>query len=168
MMSSSTTHPTDPPPFRALLTPHRSLSRTGFLILMGSISLVSFAVGVAFVSMGAWPVAGFFGLDVLLIYYAFRANYRAARAYETVEITSEGMTITRVDQHGRSEAFHFNPYWVRVQLAEEPSGHTKLSITSHGRSFLFGLFLSDDDRRDFARALTDELHARRSYVPTGH
>lgn len=115
--------------------------------------------------MGAWPVAGFFGLDVLLIYYAFRANYRSAREFETVEITSDALTITRVDQHGRSKEFEFNPYWVRVRLDEEPCGATKLAIVSHGRSFLFGLFLSDDDRRDFARALSEELHARRTHVP---
>lgn len=153
------------PAFRAVLIPHRSLSPTGFLVLMATISVVSFAIGIAFVSMGAWPVAGFFGLDVVLIYYAFRANYRSARAYETVEITPHNITITRVDAKGHSETFDFNTYWARLKLHEEPSGHTKLSILSHGRSFLFGTFLSDDERRDFAEILEAEMLAHRSHLP---
>jgi uncharacterized membrane protein len=152
--------------FRAVLTPHRSLSPSGFLILMATIVVVSFAVGVAFVSMGAWPIAGFFGLDVLLIYYAFRANYRSGRAYETVEITPETITITRVDPAGRSESFDFNTYWARCQLREEVSGRTRLSIVSHGKAFPFGVFLSDDDRRTLAEAIEAELLAQRSHIPT--
>ena len=70
-----------------MLTPHRSLGPTGFLILMAVLGGVSFAAGIVFLLVGAWPVFGFFGLDVLLIYCAFRLNYRAARAYEEVTVT---------------------------------------------------------------------------------
>ena len=73
--------------FRAFLLPHRSLGRKGFIILMGVISAISFLTGLAFYMLGAWPVMGFFCLDVLLIYGAFRLNYRAARLYELVELT---------------------------------------------------------------------------------
>ena len=34
--------PAEPELFSALLTPHRSLSRTGFMVLMGFLSVVSF------------------------------------------------------------------------------------------------------------------------------
>ena len=67
------------PVFRALLTPHRSLSPKGFALLMAVLFCVSLASGLFFLSLGAWPVVGFFGLDVLLLYGAFRLNYRAAR-----------------------------------------------------------------------------------------
>ena len=70
----------EPTLFSAVLTPHRSLSATGFVIVMALVGGVSFAAGIAFLLMGAWPVFGFFGLDVLLIYLAFRANYRAGTA----------------------------------------------------------------------------------------
>ena len=59
--------PLDPKIFSALLTPHRSLGPTGFLILMACLGGLSFVSGIIFVSLGAWPVFGFFGLDVLLI-----------------------------------------------------------------------------------------------------
>ena len=51
---------------------------------MGLIGLVSFAAGAMFFVVGAWPVVGFLGLDLLLIYLAFRASYRSGRAYETL------------------------------------------------------------------------------------
>src|SRR3954452_10753057 len=66
----------EPTLFCALLTPHRSLGSVGFVVLMTVVAVVSFVGGVAFYLIGAWPVGGFFGLDALLIYWAFRVNYR--------------------------------------------------------------------------------------------
>ena len=83
------------PLFDAVLHPHRSLSPSGFVILMVAVSLVCFAAGVAFALIGAWPVFGFFGLDVLLIYFAFRINYRWGRMYETVVLTEDTLTVER-------------------------------------------------------------------------
>ena len=82
--------------FSAVLLPHRSLGRKGFIVLMGVISVVSFLTGIAFYMKGAWPVLGFFGLDILLVYGAFRLNYRAARVYETVELSDSELKVTRV------------------------------------------------------------------------
>jgi uncharacterized membrane protein len=147
----------EPDAFRALLTPHRSLGPTGFLILMAALGVVSFVTGVAFLLMGAWPVFGFFGLDVLLVYIAFRLNYRSGRLYETVELTPARFTLTRVHPSGRREQFEMNPYWARVSLREWPNGRTALSIVSQGKELAFGRFLTDGERRDFAGALRDAL-----------
>ena len=140
--------------FRAVLHQHRSLSPTGFLILMVAIGSVSFVMGMVFLLMGAWPVFGFFGLDVAIIYLAFTLNYRSGRLYETVELTPEILTVTRVHPSGKRESFDFNPYWVRVLLAQRPDGRTDLRLASHGREFSFGRFLTDDERRDFSNALS--------------
>ena len=70
--------PAEPTLFSALLTPHRSLSPTGFLLFMVVLGGISFTTGIMFLLAGAWPVFGFFGLDVIAVYIAFRANYRAA------------------------------------------------------------------------------------------
>src|ERR1700675_4628061 len=88
--------PAEPKLFSALLTPHRSLNRTGFLVLMAFLSLVSFGPGLAFWLMGAWPVFGFFGLDVLAIYWAFRINFRHARAIEEIRVTPTELHLRRV------------------------------------------------------------------------
>lgn len=151
----------EPEPFRAMLTPYRSLGRSGFVVLMGAIGVVSFLMGLVFLLLGAWPVFGFFGLDALLIYLAFRLNYRAARLFETVELTPSLLTLTRVHPSGTRECFEFNPYWVRVLLRERPDGRTDLRLASHGHEYPFARFLTDDERRDFARALTGALGAAR-------
>ena len=124
---------------------------------MSVLCTISFAIGVAFLVMGAWPVLGFFGLDILLIYWAFRANYRSAREFETVEISPDALTITRQSLDGSVRRFDFQPYWVRIFLDEEPSGSNRLRLRSHGNEVQIGKFLSDDERRTFAEILEAEI-----------
>ena len=100
-MTSGNDIAAEPTLFSAILTPHRSLSAVGFLILMALIGSISFAAGVAFLLMGAWPVFGFFGLDVLLVYFAFRINYRAATAFEQVSVTPSELKVRKVTHRGR-------------------------------------------------------------------
>lgn len=153
-----------PEPFRAVLTRHRSLSPNGFLALMIAIGTVSFASGMLFLALGAWPVLGFFGLDALLVYIAFRLNYRSGRAYETLELTPARFVLTRVHPSGRQEQFDCNPYWARVSLREWPDGRTALSVVSRGSELAFGAFLTDDERRDLASALKEALLTARGGV----
>ncbi len=143
--------------FRAELRPHRSLSPRGFLILMSFVGIVSFIAGMSFLAIGAWPVMGFFGLDALLIYGAFKLNYRAGRRLEVVEITPDDLKLTRVHPSGRREEIALNPYWARPHLAEREDGANRLYLRSHGRHYAVGSFLTDDERRDLADALGQAL-----------
>lgn len=140
-----------------VLVPHRSLGQTGFLVLMGVLCAVSFVSGVAFTLMGAWPVAGFFGLDVLLVWGAFKLNYRSGRRFELVELAPQALTVTRVRPSGRRQSETFNPYWVRVVLDEREDGRTRLCLRLHERQLTFGHFLNDDERREFAGVLAGAL-----------
>jgi uncharacterized membrane protein len=141
-------------PFRAVLVPHRSLSARGFVIFMTVVGLVSLAAGMVFVALGAWPVLGFFGLDVLLIYGAFKLNYRAARATETVDVTRDDLTITRHAASGRLRSqIRLSSTWARVREHEAPDGSVALTIGSHGRFYPLARDLGSDERRSFARAL---------------
>ena len=90
----------EPTLFSALLTPHRSLNRTGFLLLMAFIGVVSFVAGLSFLLMGAWPVFGFFGLDALAIYWAFKVNFHRAAAYEEIAVTPSALHVRRVTHLG--------------------------------------------------------------------
>jgi uncharacterized membrane protein len=151
--------------FRAVLHPYRSLSPTGFLILMSVIGGASFVTGMVFLLMGAWPIFGFFGLDVALVYVAFRLNYRSGRLYELIELSPGSLTVTRVHPSGKRENFDFNPYWVRVRLAEDQQGRTDMRLASHGKEVSIGRFLTDDERRDFSSALSGALtEARGAHV----
>ena len=129
---------------------------------MACLGIVSFVTGMAFLLMGAWPVLGFFGLDVLLVYIAFKLNYRSGRAYELIEISPDLLTLTQVDPKGHSKQHTFNPYWVRVLFSEQVDGRTNLRLSSHGKELEFAHVLNDDERREFARVLEGALATARA------
>lgn len=167
-MTEQTTTKQEGIAFRALLHPHRSLSPRGFLLLMIAVSIVSFIAGMAFFLMGAWPVTGFFGLDVLLIYIAFKLSYRSGRQFEIIELSQELLKVTQISPAGDRRSFDFNPYWVRVRLTEEVDGRTFLRLASHGQEFEFARFLNDDEKRDFASVLQRALGALRAGGSSAH
>src|SRR5882757_965282 len=150
----------EPKLFSARLTPHRSLNRTGFLVLMGFLSVVSFVAGVAFWMMGAWPVFGFFGLDVLLIYWAFKVNFRRAKATEEISVTSSELRVRRVSHRGHVVEWVLNPLWVQLdQKTHAEFGIEKLYLVSRGRRVSVASFLGADEKASFAKALSAALQA---------
>ena len=162
MTRRATTPSPESPLFSATITPHRSLGRKGFIIVMCAIGGISFIAGIVFLIAGAWPVIGFFGLDVLLIYWAFKANYRAARAYETVTVTSSELIVRQVSHRGRKTEMAFNPLWVRLEREADPEFNAgKLYLVSRGRKFAIAGFLSPKEKDTFASALQAALHEAR-------
>jgi uncharacterized membrane protein len=146
--------------FSARLTPHRSLNRTGFLVLMSIVSAASFAAGIAFLLMGAWPVFGFFGLDVLVIYWAFRINFRRAAAVEEISMTPSELRVRRVSHRGHVVEWVLNPLWVRLdQKSHAEFGIERLYLVSKGRRVSIGSFLGPDEKASFAKALLAALQA---------
>lgn len=157
-MTAGNSFDAEPTLFSALLTPHRSLSRTSFLILMGFVVAVSFFSGLLFLSMGAWPVFGFFGLDALAIWWAFRVNFRRALAYEEISVTPTTLHVRRVSHLGTVSEWSFNPLWVRLEVeAHEEFGVERLALVSRGRSLTIAGFLGPDEKESFAKALTAGL-----------
>ena len=150
--------PDQPTLFSARVTPHRSLNRTGFLVLMSFIGAVSFVAGVAFWMMGAWPIFGFFGLDVLVIYWAFRINFRSADATEDIVLTPSELRVRRVSHRGRLVEWSFNPLWVQLEQTGDPEfGIEHLYLVSRGRRVSVGHFLGPDEKASFAKALLAAL-----------
>ena len=148
----------EPAIFSAIITPHRSLGSTGFLVLMLCIGGVSFVAGVMFLLIGAWPVFGFLGLDVLLIYWAFRINYRAARAYEEVTVTTSELTVRKISHRGSVREWTLNPLWVRLErVVHEEFGIERLFLVSHGRRLSVAACLGPDEKASFAGALSAAL-----------
>lgn len=149
--------PAAPVLFDAILHPHRSLSRRGFAILMAVVAAICLTLGGAFYLIGAWPVFGLFGLDVAILYWAFRVNYRSARRYEKVQLTSDRLVVERGSPSGSLDSWSFQPYWLNVAIDDPPQHHSQLTLSSHGRTLVVGSFLSPDERLDFANALRDAL-----------
>lgn len=150
------------PLFTARLTPHRSLNRTGFLVLMAFISAVSFAAGIAFLLMGAWPVLGFFGLDVLVIYWAFKVNFRDARAYEDISVSYSELRLRRVSHSGQSMEWVLNPLWIKLDREiHEEFGLERLYLVAHGGRISLARFLGPAEKESFYKALSVALQEAR-------
>ena len=143
--------------FERVLWPHRSLPPRGFRALMLVLGLLSLAAGIGFVAVGAWPICGFFGLDVALLYLAFRISYRSARQRETLRLADDQFTVERVGIYGERREWRFQPFWLRIVLEERPNDSNRLLLASHGRSLVIGDFLAPSLRRELATNLRDVL-----------
>lgn len=152
----------EPTIFSAVITPNRSLDRFGFVVLMSLLCFVSFVAGLVFLIAGAWPVTGFFGLDVALIYWAFKLNYAHARAYEEVTVTAAELKLRKVSHRGEMREFVLNPQWTKLDReAHEDFGLLRLFLVSRGRRLSIANFLGPQERESFAEALSAALNEAR-------
>ena len=110
--------PLEHPLFVARLRPHRSLTRRNFRLLITIFAGVNLFTSLPFIVLGAWPVAGFMGLDVAILYIAFRANFRAARAYEDISVTPLELHLAKVSARGRFAEWRFHPALVGLTRDE--------------------------------------------------
>ncbi len=145
--------------FRATLRPYRSLSRKGFLILMAVLVGLNFAAGTAFYLLGAWPIAPFLGLDVALVWWAFRKNYADALKEEQIEVTEHELVLRRFDHDKQREELHFTRLWVRVELEEDKERELigSLFLRFKGQRVEIGRFLGAHEREEFAGLLRGAL-----------
>lgn len=144
--------------FDAVLQPHRSLSPLGFRLLMAASASGLFAVGLLFWLLGAWPVIGFCGVEFLLLYGAFRLNYRAADACERLRLSDEGLEVSQVRPNGAvARIWRLQPNWLRIDIDDPPKHDSQLTLSSHGRRMVVGSFLTPDERLELANALREAL-----------
>lgn len=157
-MNSDSNPISDSPIFSAVITPNRSLDRVGFIVLMSLVSFVSFVAGIVFLIAGAWPVVGFFGLDVALLYWAFKLNYAHAAAYEEVTVTPAELKLRKVSHRGQVREWTLNPLWTKLDReAHADFGLLRLFLVSRGQRLAIANFLAPQERESFAEALSKAL-----------
>jgi uncharacterized membrane protein len=144
-----------------LLRPYRSLSPAGFWVIMTILAVWSFAGGIVFWIVGAWPVIGFVGLDVALVWWAFKASY-GNRTHERLRLAGGVLVVEHVDRRGGRARHEFPSYWLRVSLEELSEGTNRLVLSSHGRHLAVGAFLSPGERADIATQLNEALARARA------
>jgi uncharacterized membrane protein len=153
---------TETPIFQAEVVPHRSLSPRGMSWLL---AVVAFMVGVnatVFVLLGAWPVAGFSGVELLLATVLFRLNVRAGKASEFLTLTHAGLHIERVDPDGTRRATLLTPAWLKLSLEERPGRAPLLVAIERRRQVEIARDLGEDEKRSLAAALSEALDRLRN------
>ncbi|MEZ5890252.1 MAG: DUF2244 domain-containing protein [Xanthobacteraceae bacterium] len=145
----------EPTLFAADVTPHRSLDGVGFLAVMLVLGGASLVLGLIFLLSGAWPIIGFLGLVVVLVYVAFAVNFRRAAACEQVWVTPSTLNVRRISHTGELAEFTLNPLWVRLHREVDPDfGTRRLVLVSRGKSHPVAQFLSPEEKDSFADALS--------------
>ena len=143
--------------FQAQLKPHRSLSRRAFRRVMIGVTVFSLTVSLVTFFAGAWPVFGFMGLDIALVYFALSISYRRGLVTETLELDEHTLTVERTDPRGARHLWRLQPAWLKVELAEPILPQTPVVLRSHGQSLPIGVFLHPKQRREIARDLRSAL-----------
>tara|TARA_Y100000766_G_C18747986_1_gene527002 strand:- start:393 stop:860 length:468 start_codon:yes stop_codon:yes gene_type:complete len=137
--------------------PYRSLSKKGFRNLMFIVCFIFFSVGIFFWYIGAWPVFGFIGLDVFLLYYAFKINYRSGEIFETVKILSQKLYITRNFPSGKKQIWSLDSYWTKVEILNPSKHQHNLIVKSKNKVVLLGSFLNYSDKKKLLSKIQSAL-----------
>ncbi|MDX7954060.1 DUF2244 domain-containing protein [Lichenihabitans sp. Uapishka_5] len=155
--------PADHPLFQRRIRPHRSMSAAQVRVMLVFVAIGGIVTSLPFVLIGAWPVAGFFGLDVLMVYLAFRASFSSARAYEDIRVTALDLSLRKVSPRGITREWRFNPVWVRLDRHEHPDfGTQRIELIARGDRVEVAGFLGPDAKAEFADGLGAALgRARR-------
>lgn len=160
--ASEMTETTDTLYMDAVLTPNRSLSPRGFRIFILSMGAGFALLSLMFWSMGALPVLGFFGLDLLAIWLALRWSFRQQQEETRVQVTARSVILHHRDAKGREKHAELPSAFARVDVEAAGSQQSQLRI-QHGQSaWIIGRFLTPDERAAFAGALQRALAAARA------
>ena len=146
----------------AELAPNRSLANPAFIALMLAISAISFTAGLFYLTIGAWPVLPFFGLDVFLVWLAFKISYRDGRAREFVRVDGRDIEVVRLHPTGHRRRYRLPTAWVKLRLIDPDAHHAQVALVAHGKALVLGHFLSPSERGEFAAALGTAIDAARS------
>lgn len=151
--------------FDALLFPNRSLPNAGFVAVMSVVIGVNLVFGTMFFAMGAWPVLGFCGLDIFLVWLAFKLSYRQGRLHERVRVTDEALWVSRVLPSGHESRWRLDPYWTSLSIRRPIDEESQVKLRTKGRTLVVGAFLSPEERGAFADALSAALARVRRGAP---
>jgi len=150
--------------FRAEVTPHRSLSPRGLRLVIAFVCTVSLCSTTLFWSLGAWPIAGFNGGEILLAMVLLRAHAKSARQSELLLLSAGELRILSRDARGHASERVLPPGWLKVNLLERPGRVPGLYLSARGAHVEVAKTLGEPEKRDLAEALSAALHRVRHPV----
>ncbi len=150
--------------FEAEVTPHRSLSPRGVRLVIGAVCCVSLCTTTVFWTLGAWPIAGFNGGEIMLAMVLLRMHARSTKQRELLLLSGSALRILRTDASGQASERSLPPGWLNVTLQERAGRVPGLYLSSRGQTVEVGAALGEPEKRDLAQALTDAVHRLRNPV----
>lgn len=150
------------PLFAAKLTPNRSLGTRGMRVVIALVAIMASIPGVLFFSLGAWPIVGFLGLDVVLVVWALSTSFRQGKRYEEIMLWPDQLEVKQVDGAGKEVLNRFEPRLVKLVVDRDFNERTTgLRLKSADRDLVVGAFLNQDEKSSFAKAFGTALKRSR-------
>ncbi len=145
----------------AEITPNRSLSQRGFVILISIITLLNCISAAVFISMGAHWVPIFLGLDLAAVIAAFLASFQAAKRIERVRVSARHISVTHETPRFKRLVWESPTAFTRVALETEDDRAVELRLALSGREVAVAQALSPGERAAFAEALRQAIREAR-------
>jgi len=140
--------------FSRVLRPHRSSSERAVKIVTGFVLCLFIPTGMVFLLVGAWPVFGFMGLEVIALIFALRYNHKVGSAFEAITLTDKEFRHSKVDHWGKRKHTSFQPQWLQIRIDETSQ---QLIAGTHGKRVVIGKFLTDDEREELCTVLIEAI-----------
>ena len=125
------------------------------LALTGAICVL---VGVLFALVGAPPVLGFMGLEIVLLFGAYRFCVRNTKMAEHLILSNRNLIFYRVDRDGNISITNLEPRWLNVELYKVKGIASCVILTSKGRAHNVGTFLAPSEQIHLSAALNQALN----------
>ena len=136
---------------------NQSLTTRGLYILMFFITIPASYIGISFYVLGAWPVLGFMGFEILLIYIAFKILFYKSKFYEHIILDSEKLNILFKKNNKIIKKIELEPTWVQVKIEKIYENEDTLIVSSHGKKIILANYLIPEERLKLAGKIKSGL-----------
>ena len=136
---------------------NQSLTTRGLYILMFFITIPASYLGISFYVLGAWPVLGFMGFEILLIYIAFKILFYNNKFYEHIILDSEKLNILFKKKNKIIKKIELEPTWVQVKIEKIYENEDTLIVSSHGKKIILANYLIPEERLKLAGKIKSGL-----------
>jgi len=141
--------------FSVMVKRNCSISPWALVWLLGVTACLSFAIGIAFAVLGAWPILPFVGLEVAALAGAFYVNGRHATDYERITL-ADGSVAIEIRDGDRIEEHRFAACWVRL-VWRDAKQDARLLLRVQGKELEIGRHLDVPGRELLAMELRGQL-----------
>ena len=131
--------------FEILLKPNSSLTGAARVLFLGSIFFICSVIGVGFFLVGGTMILPFAGLEIILVYLAFRLSFNWSNQKQIIILSKEHVEV-RVD--GLKEFFTWKEFrsFATFNVTKKKNEDHDLSFRSKGKEVVIGSFLNQEDK----------------------
>ena len=131
--------------FEILLKPNSSLTGATRVLFLGSIFFICIVIGIGFFLAGGIMILPFAGLEIVLVYLAFKVSFNWSNQKQVIILSKEHVEV-RVD--GLKEFFTWKEFrsFATFNISKDQSMEDKISFRSKGKEIYVGNFLNKEDK----------------------